>query len=75
MSCPVDYGFRDLLLAYERAEKFMSLDFDMFTIGRGPDSQVFYDIDYLDQHWGRSLNVVSITPEAYGYQTAIVLKK
>ena len=53
----------------------MSLDFDMFTIGRGPDSQVFYDIDYLNQHWGRILNVVSTTPEAYGYQTAIVLQK
>ena len=72
---PVDSGFRNLLLSYDRAEKFMSRDFYMFTIGRALDSQVFYDIDYLYQHWGRSLNVVSITPEAYGYQTAIVLKK
>ena len=72
---PVDSGFRNLLLSYDRAEKFMSRDFYMFSIGRALDSQVFYDIDYLYQHWGRSLNVVSITPEAYGYQTAIVLKK
>jgi ubiquinone/menaquinone biosynthesis C-methylase UbiE len=72
---PVDYGFRNLLLSYNKTDKFMSRDFYMFTIGHGPDSQVFYDIDYLDQHWGRILNVVSITPEAYGYQTAIILQK
>jgi hypothetical protein len=47
----------------------------MFTMARGPESQVFYDIDYLHEHWGRILNVLSITPEAYGYQTAIVLGK
>ena len=47
----------------------------MFTISRGPMSQVYYDIDYLRQHWGRFLNVLSVTPEAYGYQTAIVLEK
>ena len=38
-------------------------------------SQVFYEIDYLHQHWGRMLDVLSINPEAYGYQTAIVLAK
>jgi ubiquinone/menaquinone biosynthesis C-methylase UbiE len=72
---PVDGRFRNLLLSYDGTEKFMGLDFNMFSIGRGPDSQVFYDIDYLDQHWRSILNVVSITPEAYGYQTAIVLAK
>jgi len=53
----------------------MSLNFKMFTMARGPESQVFYDIDYLREHWGRILNVLSITPEAYGCQTAIVLGK
>jgi ubiquinone/menaquinone biosynthesis C-methylase UbiE len=72
---PADAGFRTLLLSYDRAEKFMGLDFYMFVIFRGSDSQVFYDIAHLHQHWGRILNVLSITPEAYGYQTAIVLQK
>jgi hypothetical protein len=63
------------LLLYDREEKFMTRDFYMFAIGHGPDSQVFYDIDYLHRHWGCLLNVLSITPEAYGYQTAIVLQK
>jgi SAM-dependent methyltransferase len=72
---PVDCSFRNALLSYDRAEKFMSLKFDMFAIGHGSESQVFYDVDYLHRHWGRFLNVLSITPEAYGYQTAIVLQK
>jgi len=72
---PVDNGFRSSLLLYDKKQKFMSLNFKMFTIARGPESQVFYDIDYLHEHWGRILNVLSITPEAYGYQTAIVLGK
>jgi ubiquinone/menaquinone biosynthesis C-methylase UbiE len=71
----VDDEPRNLLLSYQRKEDFSSLDFNMFTISRGPMSQVYYDIDYLRQHWGRFLNVLSVTPEAYGYQTAIVLEK
>jgi hypothetical protein len=47
----------------------------MFTIFRGAASQVFYDTHYLRQHWGGVLHVLSVTPEAYGYQTAVVLEK
>lgn len=71
----VDEGFRNLLLSYNKKENFTSRNFTMFTIFRGPSSQVFYDIDYLRQHWGRVLKVLSGTPEAYGYQTAVVLEK
>jgi len=41
----------------------------------GPQSQVFYDIDFLQRHWEGMLDVLSVTPEAYGYQTAILFKK
>jgi ubiquinone/menaquinone biosynthesis C-methylase UbiE len=68
---PADAGFRKMLLEYNSHE----LDFYMLVIGRGPDAQVFYDVDYLRRHWGSILNVLSVTPEAYGYQTAIVLAK
>jgi hypothetical protein len=47
----------------------------MFTMFRGAGSQVFYDIDFLRQHWGRFLKVLSVTPEAYSYQTALVMEK
>jgi hypothetical protein len=51
------------------------LDYAMFTIGRGHQSQVFYDIDYLRHHWENFLDVISVTQDAYGDQTAVVLKK
>jgi ubiquinone/menaquinone biosynthesis C-methylase UbiE len=68
-------GIRNLLVSYNKKENFSNLDFRMFTIFRGPESQVFYDIAFLRQHWGRILKVLSVTPEAYGYQTALVLEK
>ena len=37
--------------------------------------QVFYDVEYLTRKWARWLRVVSVTPEAYGHQTALVLRK
>jgi SAM-dependent methyltransferase len=72
---PVEEEFRKLILSFDRKEKFNDLDFYMFTIGRGPSSQVFYNADHLREHWGRILRVRSVNPEAYGYQTAIVLEK
>ncbi len=71
---PVTDTMRNLLLSYDKKENFTNLDFCTFTILRGPQSQVFYDIDYLRCHWGRILNVLSVTEEAYGYQTAILLE-
>ena len=77
----------DLTLQLNRAEegmRFRDSDFAWFTLNRAPGggiegdvgpAQVFYDIDYLAQHWGNYLEVVSITPEAYGYQTAMMLRK
>ena len=67
--------FRQLLLAYDKKATFKCVDFGMLTIDRCAVPQVFYDIDYLQRHWGRILNIVSVTPEAYGYQTAVVLMK
>lgn len=70
--------------AAQKDIEFRTSDFALFTVNRVPGgglegdtgpAQVFYDIDYLAQHWGNYLNVVSINPEAYGYQTAVVLKK
>ena len=68
----------------EKSLGFRDSDFAMFTINRVPgggiehegrQAMVFYDIDYLCQHWGNFLEVVSTTQEAYVHQTAIVLQK
>jgi SAM-dependent methyltransferase len=68
--------FRNLLVSYDLQAKFTKSDYGMFSIyPGGPQSQVFYNVDFLKRHWERILEVLSITPEAYGYQTAILLKK
>jgi ubiquinone/menaquinone biosynthesis C-methylase UbiE len=69
------------LLPYYKKENIGDIDFDMFTINRGrltvqePMAQVFYNIDYLRRHWGRMMNILSVTKEAYWEQTAIVFGK
>jgi ubiquinone/menaquinone biosynthesis C-methylase UbiE len=68
--------FRDYLRSYDKKLNFTQSKYYKFCITPGtPDTNVFYDIDYLRQHWGRILQIVSVTPEAYGYQTAVVLQK
>jgi ubiquinone/menaquinone biosynthesis C-methylase UbiE len=44
----------------------------MLVIGRDTTSQVFYDIDYFCRHLGQMYDILSVTEEAYGYQTAIL---
>jgi ubiquinone/menaquinone biosynthesis C-methylase UbiE len=68
--------FRALLISYDRKANVTKSDYNMFSIyPGGPQAHVFYDIDFLRRHWEGVLDVLSITPEAYGYQTAILLKK
>lgn len=76
------HSLHSVLAAFEAENDFRNTDFEMFSIGRTPGAgdkqgqvQVFYDIDYLVQHWANYMKVVSVTPDAYGYQTAVVLEK
>jgi ubiquinone/menaquinone biosynthesis C-methylase UbiE len=48
-------------------------DWGMFTIGRDEDSQVFYKRTYFERMAGNAFDTLSITPEAYYYQTAFLL--
>jgi len=74
-------AFLQMLRAFDEESHFTSSGFSFFTINRTPgegregQAQVFYDTDYLRKHWGNYLKVVSITPEAYGFQTAVLLEK
>jgi ubiquinone/menaquinone biosynthesis C-methylase UbiE len=61
--------------SYKKELNFLDTDWVMFTMERGAASQVFYDIDYLRQYWGRILRVISINPEAYDHQTAVLMTK
>ena len=53
--------------------QFWTSDFGMASIGRGFGSLVFYDERFIRERWGRILDVLSITPEAYDLQSAVLL--
>lgn len=50
-------------------------DFGVYVSLRGPDSQVFYDEAFFKKSINSIYDILEIVPEAYGYQTAVLLKK
>lgn len=74
------YSLSDQLVA---AEVPFREGFAFFTLNRMPGggiedsrpAQVFYDMEYLRRHWGDYLKVEQVVEEAYGYQSAVVLRK
>ena len=50
-------------------------DFNMIVIGRGASSQVFYSSRYFQFITPPIFRWISLTPEAYGYQSAVILEK
>jgi len=71
-------GFKplaDTVRAVDADTKFLTSEFAYVAVGTEPRTQVFYDIRYLVEKWSRLATVVSVTEEAYGYQTALLLRK
>jgi SAM-dependent methyltransferase len=67
---------KERLLAFDQGTSFLKHGFAMVTLGRTPHgAQVFYDVEHLRKTWGRTFKVRSITPEAYLYQSAVLLEK
>jgi SAM-dependent methyltransferase len=55
-------------------------DFAWFSVDAGewsgmPVPQVCYDIGYLKERWSSFIQIVSVTEEAYGFQTAVLFRK
>jgi len=68
--------FKRLLLSHDRSGYLRKNNYYKLSITPGSqNSQVFYDIDYLTNHWGRILKIISVTPEAFGFQTAVLMEK
>ena len=68
--------FRRLLLSHDKKGYLRNSDYYKLSILPGSQNcQVFYDIDYLSEHWGRILKIVSVTPEAFAFQTAVLMEK
>lgn len=49
-------------------------DSDMFTIGRDENSQVFYARDWFARLLEPMFEIVTVRPEAYFYQTAVLVR-
>jgi SAM-dependent methyltransferase len=62
-------------------ETFARSDFGMFSIRTGEGRvqsmtcNVFYDVDWFRARVGPLLDVVAVAPEAYGYQTAVLMRR
>jgi ubiquinone/menaquinone biosynthesis C-methylase UbiE len=65
----------DTVKRFAEKTSIRAKDYAWFSFEQDPNSQVFYDTQYLVEKWSRFAKVVSVTPEAYGYQTAILLQK
>jgi ubiquinone/menaquinone biosynthesis C-methylase UbiE len=65
------------LRQFETREVFRKArgSFDMISLSRGDSPQVFYDREYFEHTARSAFDVLSVTPEAYFYQTAYVLKR
>lgn len=71
-----DYAFLiGMLHRLNESTAVLSQEYLWFAVGTEPSTQVFYDADYLIQKWSAFMTFVSVTPEAYGYQTALLLRK
>ncbi len=55
--------------------KILSKHYSYFSVMTEPKTQVFYDRDYLVKKWSRYAALVSATPRAMDYQTALVWRK
>ncbi|HEY8106504.1 MAG TPA: class I SAM-dependent methyltransferase [Gemmatimonadales bacterium] len=67
--------YRKQLNRYPDYDTFSRSDFGMFTIGRSIRSEVFYDVAFLERKLRPLFRVRSVTEQAYGYQTALVLER
>jgi hypothetical protein len=73
--------FTEQMRAFDGRTHAFSADFAYFSTDEGPQwegmpvPQVCYDIDFLVSKWSRLVEVVSVTEEAYAYQTAVLFRR
>lgn len=78
-SAPV--WFSKQLRDFDARTGAFSADFAYFSVDEGPRwagmpvPQVCYDIDFLTRSWSTLVDIVSVTTEAYAYQTGILFRK
>ncbi len=71
-----DYAFLvNAVLRFQEQTDVLNKDFSYFSIYTEPQTQVFYNVSYLLEKWSIFARPVSVTLEAMGYQTALLLQK
>jgi SAM-dependent methyltransferase len=64
-----------LINEFDRTIELSTLDYASFSFSSDPDSNIFYDLQFLEDKWSRFIEIVSSTPRAYGCQTALLCRK
>jgi len=71
-----DTKIRKQLLEYNEEVHFIENGYNLLMLSRDPgNTQVFHDDEYIEKEWGSIFKVISIVPEAYTYQSAVILEK
>jgi SAM-dependent methyltransferase len=65
----------DLVSRFGEATGVLDREWAYFTILVDPAAQVFYDAAYLVDRWSGLADCLRLTPEAIGYQTALIFRK
>ena len=71
-------NWRDWLLLlnnHSGYQRFLRGEAQMVTMGRSTQAHVLWDVNYLLRRWGPGWKVCSITPQAYGHQTGVLLER
>jgi SAM-dependent methyltransferase len=63
------------LQAFEKRHRMRGRSVDSFSFGPDPDSQVFYNPDYLTAKWGEWIDVIAYVPQAHEHQSVLLLRK
>ena len=72
---PAHAGLAEALRHFDRQTGVLGRPYRQFAFGVDPGSQVFHDLDDLLARWSMFLDPVATRPEAYGYQTGVLLQK
>jgi SAM-dependent methyltransferase len=64
-----------LIHEFDKTVDLSSLDYATFSFSCDPDANIFYDVAYLTDKWSRFIEIVSVTPQAYGCQTTLLCRK
>ena len=69
-------SLRQQLLEFENSHHFLESGYQMImTMWQPGNAQILHDRQYIRERWSCYFEILSIVPEAYGYQTAIVMRK